>query len=293
MKEITPELQPKWNHTIEKVLAKFIQICNDNHLTYFGCGGTEIGAIRHQGWIPWDDDVDVMMPRHDYDKFIKFASKQISNEFELVTPRTNNAYPLYFSKLCYHPSTLVEDAHIPFVNGLYIDIFPIDGASDSMEEAQSNKNKFAKLANQLNAISTHNSFGEYIALLSSSKTWGRFTHKTIAFFFRNAFRRHILKQMDDICYQHDYALSKQVCVYCGSYGIKEVMPKEWVSGTTKMTFEGMEITIPSGYDAHLRHFFGDYMQLPPVEARVSHHFKAYFNMDEREADLVAIQKSKG
>jgi lipopolysaccharide cholinephosphotransferase len=293
MKEVTPELQPKWNHTIEKVLAKFIEICNDNHITYFGCGGTGIGAVRHQGWIPWDDDVDVIMPRPDYDRFIKLMSEQLPEDFELITPYNSKTYPLYFAKFCYRPTTLVEDERIPFVDGLYIDLFPIDGASESLEEAQQQKNRFAKLANQLNAISTHNTFAEYLGLLASPKTWGRFVQKTVAFFFRKTCRKNLLKRMDDISYRYDYAQCKQVCVHSGSYGIKEIYPKKWIEGTKQFTFEGMDIDLPSGYDAYLRHYFGDYMQLPPVEARVSHHLKAYFNLDEREPDAVAIRKSKG
>jgi lipopolysaccharide cholinephosphotransferase len=292
MKEVTPELQPKWNHTIEVILAQFIKICDENHLTYFACGGTAIGAIRHHGWIPWDDDVDVFMPRPDYDRFLSITNAMSMDDFELVTPYNCDTYPLYFSKLCYRRSTLVEDERIPFVDGLYVDIFPIDGTSSSLAEAQKQKNEFAKLANQLNAISTHNTFAEYLSLLCSTKTWGRLVQKTAAFFSRKEYRKNLLKKMDEICYRYEYDNSKLVCVHCGSYGIKEIFPHEWVKGVHKFTFEKIEICLPSGYDAYLRQYYGDYMQLPPATARVSHHTKAYFNLDEREPDAVALRKSK-
>ena len=98
--QVTPELQPKWNAIITDVFRKFIEICKENDLSYFCCGGTAIGAIRHQGMIPWDDDIDVFMPRPDYDKFIKIAQSVELDKYELITPFTHPNYPLYFAKLC-------------------------------------------------------------------------------------------------------------------------------------------------------------------------------------------------
>ena len=90
--------------------------------------------------------------------------------------------------------------------------------------------------------------------------------------------------MHAICYKYNYDDSNIVAVYCGSYGPKEVFPKSWLDGTVTFTYEGMEVSLPSGYDNYLRQYYGDYMQLPPEEKRISHHQKAYFNLDERIAD---------
>ena len=75
MQEITPDLQPKWNAIILDILKKFISICEEHHLTYYCCGGTAIGAIRHHGMIPWDDDIDVFMPRPDYDRLLDICGE--------------------------------------------------------------------------------------------------------------------------------------------------------------------------------------------------------------------------
>lgn len=279
--QVTPELQPRWNAIITDVFRKFIEICKDNDLTYFCCGGTAIGAVRHQGMIPWDDDIDVFMPRPDYDTFIKIAQSTGIGEYELVTPFTYRNYPLYFAKLCNKRTTLQEEADTPCVYGLYIDIFPIDGAPDNYKMARAMESKFRKTKNKLEAISTHSTFCEYLSLLIQPKEWGRFVRKTIGFFFRQSYRKVLLKEMNSIMYKYPYETAKLVAVYCGSYGPKEVFPKEWLKGRTQFTFEGLTVDLPVGYDDYLRQYYGDYMQLPPEEERTSHHLKAYFNMDER------------
>ena len=290
MKELTPEEQPRWNAVINGVLRQFIAICKDNHLTYFCCGGTAIGAVRHQGMIPWDDDVDVFMPRPDYDRFVQIASKQLPEGLELVTPNSKSDYPLFFVKLCDARTTLQEEQDVPCVYGLYIDIFPIDGAPDDIEAARAMERQFTKTKHKLEAISTHVSFVNYLSLLKTPKEWGRFARKTIGFFFRNWYRKHLLQQMTDISYRYSYESASLVAVYCGSYGPKEVFPKAWLEGTTSFPYEGMEVDLPIGYDNYLRQYYGDYMQLPPVEKRISHHMKAYYNLYEREADEVFWRK---
>lgn len=290
MKELTPEEQPRWNSIINGVMRHFIAICKEHSLTYFCCGGTAIGAVRHHGMIPWDDDVDVFMPRPDYDRFVQIASRQLPDGLELMTPYSKADYPLYFVKLCDSRTTLQEEVEVPCVYGLYIDIFPIDGAPDDIEQARAMERRFTKTKHKLEAISSHVSFADYLHLLAQPKEWGRFARKTLAFFCRQAYRRKLLRQMEAICRQYDYNSSTLVAVYCGSYGPKEVFPKAWLQGQVMFAYEDMEVALPSGYDNYLRQYYGDYMQLPPVEKRISHHLKAYYNLYEREADEVVRRK---
>ena len=264
MKELTPEEQPRWNSIINGVMRHFIAICKEHSLTYFCCGGTAIGAVRHHGMIPWDDDVDVFMPRPDYDRFVQIASRQLPDGLELMTPYSKADYPLYFVKLCDSRTTLQEEVEVPCVYGLYIDIFPIDGAPDDIEQARAMERRFTKTKHKLEAISSHVSFADYLHLLTQPKEWGRFARKTLAFFCRQAYRRKLLRQMEAICRQYDYNSSTLVAVYCGSYGPKEVFPKAWLQGQVMFAYEDMEVALPSGYDNYLRQYYGDYMQLPPV-----------------------------
>ncbi len=282
MKEVTPEEQLRWNSIILDVLAHFVDFCNDHGLTYFCCGGTAIGAVRHHGMIPWDDDIDVFMPRPDYDRFVLLAQQQDLGDYELVTPYNKENYPLYFVKLCNRHTTLQEQADCPCVHGLYVDIFPIDGAPDDYESARAMERRFTKTKHKLEAISTRVSFAAYVSLLAKPAEWGRFVRKTVGFLFRSVYRRRLLREMEAVCRQYDYDKSTLVAVYCGSYGPKEVFPKEWLQGTVAFPFEGITVQLPSGYDQYLRQYYGDYMQLPPEDKRQSHHLKAYYNLYERE-----------
>ncbi len=290
MKIVTPQQQPQWNAIIIDVLKKFITICKENNLTYFCCGGTAIGAIRHKGMIPWDDDIDVFMPRPDYDRFVEIAAHMDLGKYEIVTPYTHDSYPLYFVKLCNRQTTLQEQDNIPCVYGLYVDVFPIDGAPDDYEQARAMERRFTKIKHKLEAISTHVSFVDYLCLLKEPKEWGRFMRKTFGFFFRRQYRRSLLRQMNDICYRYNYDSANLVAVYCGSYGPKEVFPKAWLNDTVAFSFEGLTVDLPVGYDNYLRQYYSDYMQLPPEEKRQSHHIKAYFNMDVREPDEEVYKK---
>ena len=289
MQEVTKELQPRWNAVIIDVLSAFIRICEAQGLRYFCAGGTAIGAVRHQGMIPWDDDIDVFMPRPDYDRFLRLAAQSMPEGYEVLSPYATKDYPMYFSKMCNARTTLLENERIPCVFGLYIDIFPLDGACDDVETCYREKRRFKRLMNKLEAVSTHNSFGEYVGLLTKRREWGRFAVKTVAFCCRSWLRRWLLKQMDGIAYGHDYALSSRVVTYSGAYQRQEIYPKAWLETPQMFAFEGLMVNLPHDYDAYLRHFFGDYMTLPPVEQRASHHQKVFFDLDKR-LDLKAIKR---
>ena len=289
MQEVTKELQPRWNAVIIDVLSAFIRICEAQGLRYFCAGGTAIGAVRHQGMIPWDDDIDVFMPRPDYDRFLRLAAQSMPEGYEVLSPYATKDYPMYFAKMCNARTTLLENERIPCVFGLYIDIFPLDGACDDVETCYREKRRFKRLMNKLEAVSTHNSFGEYVGLLTKRREWGRFAVKTVAFCCRSWLRRWLLKQMDSIAYGHDYALSSRVVTYSGAYQRQEIYPKAWLETPQIFAFEGLMVNLPHDYDAYLRHFFGDYMTLPPVEQRASHHQKVFFDLDKR-LDLKAIKR---
>ena len=173
-----------------------------------------------------------------------------------------------------------------------MDIFPLDATDDDIDKAHRLKDRYTKIINRLNAISTRNTFGEYMQLLTSTKTWGRFAIKTLAFFYRSAIRRRLIRQMDGMSHLYDYEKAKNVQVYTGSYGYREVFPKEWLGKGKTFPFEDTTVLLPERYDEYLRHFFGDYMQLPPVEQRIEKHNRAYLNMNAREP-IEEVKKKLG
>ena len=222
------------------------------------------------------------MPRPDYDRLLEIAKTVDFGKYEIITPYDDETYPLYFSKISNRNTTLIEDRQIPCVIGLYVDIFPLDATDDDVAKAKRLKDRYTKIINRLNAVSTHNTFGEYLSLLKKKEKWGRFAIKTLAFFCRSALRRHLIRQMDRLSHLYDYDKAKNVQVYTGSYGHREVFPKSWLGKGKEFPFEDTTVMLPECYDEYLRHFFNDYMQFPPVEQRIEKHNRAYLNIHKKE-----------
>ena len=119
-------------------------------------------------------------------------------------------------------------------------------------------------------------------MLTHRKTWGRFVVKTAAFFFRNLMRRHFIAKMDHLSHLYDFDKAQNVQVYTGSYHEREIFPKAWLGNGKPCPFEDTTVLLPAEYDKYLSHFFGNYMQLPPVEQRIEKHLRYYLNMEKRE-----------
>lgn len=289
MKELSAEELKEWKRIITDVLREFHDICQKYGLRYFACGGTAIGAVRHKGIIPWDDDIDVSMPRPDYDRFLKLCTKLDLGDYELCTPYNTENYPVPFAKFCSKKTTLIEEPDTPCIIGAFIDIFPLDGTSTNMDEAVRLKKRYNRIWNKLEAISTRNSFWEYLSLLTKPHEWGRFAVKTLGFFFRKQMRRYLLSMLEKIARKYPFASAKNVIVYGGSYGAKEIMPASFCKGADiPMPFEDIEIMMPNGYDDYLTRIYGNYMQMPPKEKQVSHHLHAFIDLTQRVPSSVAL-----
>ena len=282
MKELTPQEFAEWKRIITDVLHGFHDLCHRNNLTYYGIGGTAIGAVRHKGIIPWDDDIDVGMPRPDFDRFIEICRTSDLGKYELVTAETHEGYNLSFPKFCNKDTTLVERADTPCVIGLFIDVFPLDSTSDDKREVEMLVKRYIKLRNRLEAICTHNTFPEYISLLKDPHEWGRFVVKTFGYFFRSRMRRYFLRKMDAIFRKYPYGTTQNVINYGGAYGIRELFSMDILKGkAVNVPFEDVSIDLMPGYDRYLRGVYGDYMQLPPEEKRIAHHLKAFYDLHKR------------
>lgn len=282
MKELSTEELAEWKRIITDVLREFHDLCHRHGLTYYAVGGTAIGAVRHKGIIPWDDDIDVAMPRPDYDRFVEICRTENLGGYELVSAETHEGYNLSFVKFCNKNTTLVERWDTPCVIGLYIDVFALDSTSDNPKEMKMLVEKCRKYRNRFEAVSTHNSFGEYMSLLLTPHEWGRFVVKMLGFFFRKKMRRFLLNRIDGICRKYPYGSTHSLINYGGAYGIREVFSADILKGETKnMPFDDITIDMMPDYDSYLRGVYGDYMQMPPEDKRVPHHLKAFYNLKAR------------
>ena len=251
------------------LLKEFLLICKKENLHYYLLGGTLLGAVRHKGFIPWDDDVDIGMPRKDYEKFISCAQKYLPEYCFLQTFRTDPQYPFPFAKIRDNRTIYKEFllSKLQINHGVWIDIFPLDFCS------------------------TNYKWLTFLQRILFKRTSCKFVFK------KNFIQRMLQVLSCIICPSwkksiewHDKLLQAQesdatmMANFCGRYGRKEMVPSSWFKEPVYLEFEGLKVAAPTEYHKYLTHIYGNYMQLPPEEKRVSLHPVAEikFNLDKGE-----------
>lgn len=271
MKELTRrEIQ---NGSLE-ILKKIDKICNDLNLEYFLAYGTLIGAIRHHGFIPWDDDVDIWMPRKEYQRFIDFCVNN-PDELEpyvLMSQYNKKDYPHGIGRLVDPRFTLDVKNEIPYGLGLFVDIYPLDGAGDTEKEYKKRK-KVASRYSSLCFLSSRVSLEK-----GTTRGLKKILLKFPAFIYAKLRgTRYFLNKLEEISKEKSYENCKFIgCMVWGTDGIRAIFPKEWFEDWVTVEFEASYFRVPKDYEKILRRLYGDYMKLPPKEKQKGHHFyKAY------------------
>lgn len=253
----------------------FDNFCKQHEIPYYAAYGTLIGTVRHHGLIPWDDDIDVFMKRKDYDRFCAFRGK-VGGHYDIMDINDDNYWLLSLAKFVDTDTTLWEHESLPLVLGIYIDVFPLDETSSENSLAyKADYDKYSLLVarsmmkhpiKQLLRGVIH-PYRE-IEMLEDI-----FIHRHRAKFYREKYDILVEKLKQQ---KGDYYVS-----YDGPYGVGEIMKKEWFAKTVSLPFEDMTIDAPIGYDSILRKVYGDYMQLPPENKRVSHHSHYFLDLNKR------------
>lgn len=253
------------------MLCWFHKICEEHNWRYSLGGGTLLGAIRHKGFIPWDDDVDVMMPRPDYDLFSEYCTNN-NIPFIFLSYKTVKEYDGLFAKI-WDPGTIIieETSSRKYDLGVYIDIFPIDGLGNSEKEAIKIYNK-TELKRELLVAS---SWKKYFR----SKTHGIMIEPIrlgMFIFSRLINKRKLIKEIDFINLSYSFEECSYAGCVCGSYRKQEIMPKSTFDNYIYVTFEGELLKAIKYYHEYLEKHYGNYMQLPPESKQVTHHsYKAF------------------
>ena len=262
---------------LTEMMSWFHLFCEENNLRYYVLGGTMLGAVRHGGFIPWDDDIDVGMPRTDYEKLYKILGTKIHGKYLLETPKTTSKdYYYTFSKLYDIQTTLVENTRSKIKRGIYLDIFPLDGIGNSQDDAKKNYSKIKKLDNVL-------------MLKVAGIRKGRKLYKNVGvalFRLIPISSKKLLNLVCNECSKRDFDDFAYGGNLVGAWGAKEILPRE-VMGTPKLyKFENIMVYGAEDADKYLTGLYGDWRQLPPVEKRISHHDyilcdleKSYLNED--------------
>lgn len=277
MNETDQNLKRLQNINLE-LLKLFVSICKKNHLRYFAMGGTLLGAVRHHGFIPWDDDVDVGMPRPDYERFVRIADRELQPPFRLRTIATNEKYRTYMVHI-ENTSVAIEREYYTKdgteMRRLYawIDILPIDGAPGERKKFYRHITLIKRVRQLLTLSLMDRNMGTSKQRSSREQKLIRFCLKTGVYRLLNPDRMYRLYRK--ICLKYPYDSSPLVGDTMAVYGKKENGRKEFVRrqvfGTPVMLqFEDMKLACPQQYDTYLRRIYGDYMKIPPAEERMTH-----------------------
>ena len=255
-----------------EILEYFVEVCERNGLVYFLSGGSALGAVRHKGMIPWDDDIDVYMPRDDYERLQGLPDTVWGDNYRLASWKRTRRYRYDFLKLESLNTTLIEKIHPDYAGGLFIDIFPIDNHPSDKEYIKGMEKDLSGLyAKMLECVIKHdsdcNSLFELLALkvkrlfYNHKKTVGEIERIAMA----SGGRGELTADFHNYFYCH------------GGW------PADCFGKGVKMEFEGKFYNIPENWDVFLKHQFGDYKTPPPVEKRKGHDFD-YVNCERRLSD---------
>ncbi len=282
-----------------RTMRDFSRFCDKAGLGWFMAFGAAIGTVRHKGMIPWDDDIDVYMPRPDYERLVAIVNGVASDSssllhngviqgdegsYSVIGPRVSQDYwPFPYLKFSDNSSIIWEQEKYRCVTGVFVDIFPLDETDGDMARNDELKSHYHKV------------FGKY-------KRSGRYNDITMRNLIPSLldavlYRPRAAALKDDFC-----ALDKAMASIHGDHYItwaaispsrKVCFPKEWAESWTEADFEGFKVRLPIGNDKILRSIYGDYMQLPPKYERISNHHQFFADFGKRMSveEIDAAMKS--
>lgn len=256
------------------ILKIITDICEKEELRYYLIYGTLIGAVRHNNYIPWDDDVDIMMPRVDYELFLKYmdSHKEDYDYLKVFNRNTCPEYPYMITRVSDDRYYIDMENERNYGMGVFVDIYPYDGLGDTIEEAL----KFGMKGDRLSSLCYQATRERCLVETTTSKI--RKLIKFPVFVFAKLCGKDLFQsRLEKLAGVKAYDKSKYVgCIVWLSGGEKDIFKREWFDEYIYMQFGDYEFRVPKEYDRVLRHIYGDYMQLPPEKDRVGHHYYKVF-----------------
>lgn len=260
-----------------ELLRQFIGICETLKLRYYLVCGSALGAVKYGGFIPWDDDMDVAMPREDYEIFLREGPRYLPEGLFLQNFRTDPAFPQIFSKLRNSNTTYIEktSAHLPINHGIYIDIFPLDGYP-----REKGKQQMLELRKRI-----------FLHMLTTAYTQPPLLRQKIEYRIKRALGLH--RQTARIAAAYEKMVSAYPCtdseIWCnhGNWqGKRDYTPAEFFDGGRPALFEGVPVTVPCRAEEYLRRKYADYTQDLPEQEQVGHHYYSVLDCSRPYSDYM-------
>lgn len=246
-----------------EILDYVAQFCDDHGIRYIIEGGTMLGAIRHGGYIPWDDDIDVGMLREDYQRFTELFPREAKEDYVFACAETVDKWHLPFGKVMDTNTLLTQDGHDLGIN---IDIFPYD---DSPADPELMKKMYAK-RDRLKGLNA--------AQIRKEKPSGNLARRIAVYGIRAVLRcfpeYYFIRRIEKNAQRFNGKGYENLATFTGESKVT-TCKKEWILDRKLVPFENRTYKIPVNYDSWLRSFYGEYMQLPPEDKRKHHTFEAY------------------
>lgn len=255
-----PEKLRKLQKKELELLWEVDRICKKHNLTYYLIGGTALGAVRHNGFIPWDDDIDLGLPREDYNKLMSLCQTELSEKYFLQTHKTDKNYMYQFAKIRMNDTAFVQKGleNFKIHHGIFIDLFPLDGVPDQIPLRKAQKTIY-NIFNFIRDCKVQPKVKVPVKTIIRTTIGKIFPWKFVHFV------------IDSVICLASSKKTKFMANILGRAGYdKEVMPVEFFGSPEYLEFEGHLLPLPQEWDQYLSQLYGNYMKLPPVDEQVNH-----------------------
>lgn len=257
-------------HQIETDILKEVdRICRKENIRYYLAGGTLLGAVRHKGFIPWDDDVDIAMPRKDYEKFLKIMKNGAHDYYKILALEYRKDYPYTFAKVVDTRTGFQEEIGKEISDlGIFIDVFPLDGMGNEKKSAMNRMMKIIRLRSRIIEASLKEDEIKNKERSLKNKILKEAANCLIKLIGIRRSYGYLMEYVRKKDFNSSYWIASAV----GGAGIeKELIERKYFDDVVEMEFEGNLFFAPAGYDVYLKNLYGDYMKLPPEEQRIAPH----------------------
>ena len=250
------------------LLKEALKIIEQERLTYYLVCGTALGAVKYDGFIPWDDDIDIALPREDYERFLNIALKSLPKEIELQNHRYDSCVPFFYTKLRLSNTTFIEKTVEEFdINhGVFIDVFPLDGLPHGKSRALIFEIKKRIVWRLISTVFKRDNRWKNIVIAP----------------FRIIVRRKLnflVRKYESLISKVSITDSQYICNFGNSPSRTEYSPKSHYGKGVLAQFEGLEVIVPSGYDEYLTLKYGCWREDLPEDERKGHHYVSVIDLE--------------